>query len=117
MSSKIVSPDIDEMLENEDVFAADRTLSSSEKAQIVRAFFDLADALMDEVRDDIEHSDSMSLVRIGELIDKHSKPGSARHMKNIWQALQYLVDASLDEKAAEESRQHTGSGKTRNVSV
>ena len=91
------------LAENDDVFAADTALSDSEKAQIVRSFFDLADAVMDEVRDDIEQHESLSLMRIGELIDKHSQPGSARHMKNIWRALQYLVDASLDERATTEN--------------
>ncbi|WP_298835735.1 hypothetical protein [uncultured Roseobacter sp.] len=105
MSSSLISTgksDHPGLSDEEDVFAVDTVLSDAEKAHIVRSFFDLADAVMDEVRDDIEQSESLSLMRIGELIDKHSQPGSARHMKNIWRALQYLVDASLDERAAAE---------------
>ncbi|MBW4708158.1 hypothetical protein KX928_10210 [Roseobacter sp. YSTF-M11] len=87
------------------LFTEKDELEEAEKAQIVRAFFDLADAVMKEVRTDISQDPPVSLTqhKIGQLIDKHSDEKSAKHIKSIWRALQYLVDASLDAKAQQQA--------------
>ncbi|MGC3937678.1 hypothetical protein ACOTTU_07705 [Roseobacter sp. EG26] len=75
----------------------------AEKAQIVRAFFDLADAIIEDApkENPAPLELSLSRSRIDELIDKHSDAQSVEHIKNIWNALQYLVDESAAEKSTD----------------
>ena len=61
-------------------------LTDAEKAEIVRSFFELADAMAAETEANgaVAAQISESERKLAKLVEKHSDPNSKKYLKNIW---------------------------------